>query len=135
MEAKLTDLGLNSFDIVRIANQIEVELGVGAPHGSHMTMLVEKLLDCELNAVVEYIVDSLVTCEGHVTLTGKERRGLCRSRGDDEFQGGDTKWLKVGRDITTNHVTDATDHVPASRGHTATVTVNWWRRGQCFVNR
>lgn len=179
LDAKLTELGLNSFDAVRIANQIMAELGggggtrdshmikVGLSHDGHMTMLMEKLLNCQLKEVVEYIVECLVvSCDSHMIPTGEqEGRGICRVRASSQESESKRSKVSVGSNIERSRVGTGSGverskvgtgskfdersndvrelkpndnvcraHVIYSRGSSATVRMESWRRGQCFVN-
>ena len=171
LDAKLTDLGLNSFDIVRIANQIMTELGsggrshgslmakgneVGVSHDSHMTMLMEKLFDRKLSIVVDYIVERLVvSCDSHRMPAGEqERHGILsrvrtsseelpsnnkRSKVDAGSKFGERSKVGLGSKVDErssggcepNPNDNETDHVTDGRDR---LTVESWRRGQCFVN-
>lgn len=112
---KLVDVGLDSFDIIRIANEIELTFGVKSKsHDSHMTQLVEKLFDCELGDVGLYVADWLRSS---------------RKRAAEEEDITSIKKLRGG-----SHV----DHVTTCRGshadHMTDVAVKSWRRGQYFLN-
>lgn len=158
LDARLTHLGLNSFDIVRIANQIRTELEVRfGSHDGHMTMLVENLLGCEVCDVAKYIVDELSglpqgnggppgslqgSHAGHVT------GGEVAIGGDDVTASKGRKRYSFLNSITSpakksarnlNVKPEHWDLQGSCDGHVTSVgnqviTVESWRRGQYFIN-
>ena len=110
-------------------------------HDSHMTSLEEKLLECELRTVAEYIVDELcakrcnishigletsshVTTEVGVATSGERNKGIKRTSSPDSSN------LTVAKRSASaggcGHVTRPPSHVTSS--------VECWRRGQYFIN-
>ena len=119
--ARLTNLGLNSFDIVRIANQAEAELGTCfGSHDSHMTKLVQKLLDDDIASAAVYIYEEISSRK-----TQREGEGDSRGRKrsfqpkPDIQQAGKRSRRSIGS---------------PGGSHACHMRVESWRRGQYFVN-
>ncbi len=111
-DTKLTDMGVTSFDIVRIANQVEVELF--GSHDHHMTMLVELLLESDISQAAEYISKEI---------------SLCSSRNDD------TRKRILETDSNALRASKKPRNLYSEVGsHAGHVTVESWRRGQYFIN-
>ena len=129
LDSKLSDLGLNSFDVVRIANQLEEELGAIwrshdsclRSHDSRMTLLVEKLLDSKVGCVAEYITTEMEAMS--------ERRGAKRLPTQDSSLDFSTKKARPsdggGEEVHSSHMTCNRSHM---------TSVESWRRGQGFLN-
>ena len=109
-------------------------------HDSHMTSLEEKLLECELRTVAEYIVNELcakrrdishlgldtsshVTTEVGVATSGVRNKGIKRTSSPDSSNLTVAKRSAAGG---CGHVTRPLSHVTSS--------VECWRRGQYFIN-
>ena len=123
LNSKLLHLGLTSFDIVRIANQIHSQLlgdNTGS-HDRHMTMLTEKLLECEVFHVAEYLVAELAA----LWSSSAEGAGQGKRLLQDGSQLLASKRSKVTSEDMRGHMTDRRDHV---------IKVESWRRGQYFIN-
>ena len=144
-DVKLMDMGLNSFDIVRIANQIPIELErcFGScdshmttnledhfgSHDSHMTMLVQMLLDSDIESVVHYITTELsssVTRKRSLELNADPLQTTKKLRGEPV----------IAKESHAGHVTvmekSRVGHVTVNQADHA--TVRSWRRGQHFIN-
>lgn len=151
-DARLTQLGVDSFEVVKIANQIEKELGEWL--GScdcHMTGLVEKLLEDSVCCVAEYIFNELSDpspcSSGRGTTPALEEAEALRGSYAGHVTGGEasverkrhshldttpplaSKRFKrpnaIARQSCAGHVTGA---------GSGTVVVESWRRGQYFIN-
>ena len=65
----ILELGVNSFDVVRLANQFEVELRRKAGNTPKLPQLVDQLLSRNLCEVTSYILNQMSSCPanaGHV---------------------------------------------------------------------
>lgn len=137
MDATLANLGLNSFDIIRIANQIRDELDerLGS-HDCHMSMLLEKLFDCKVGSVAEYIASELSSWHQHRGARDQSVDEEYKAKKRPTFQDSDlvhiSKRLKPGPEVFTEAMASAEDHVTVQKDHVT--TVESWRRGQYFIN-
>lgn len=117
-DARLTNLGLNSFDIVRIANQAEAELGARfGSHDSHMTTLVQKLLDNDIASAAKYIYEEISLQKASEEDSGGKKRSL---------------QLKPGAEQASKRSRRSSGL--AGRSHAGHMRVESWRRGQYFIN-
>ena len=138
LNTRLTDAGLDSFDIVRLANQITAELvgifGVSTPP---MPNMVEKMLDGNIDEVASYMA-SLLTSASLVTSEACSSERTCKrpSLMAPELarahklakHGSDSRVASCGRDVPP------AKHVMHCRDHVTSTLVESWRRGQYFIN-
>ena len=139
------DTGTDSFDVVRLANQITTELdamfGADSPP---LPQLVEKLLDCRLGEVIDYMiraVNEALFVHSHITSGCASHHPS--DNPDDNGHADELASCKSGSSQIScdQHVLSLKGHVVPKtrvisfRGHvTGSVVVESWRRGQHFIN-
>ena len=142
--SKLLTLGLDSFDVARIANHVETTLLTsaggraggrvkvpydddGGGSGGHVTELMGWLLENIIEEVAEYLAERLLS-EGRSQQRQLEKR---KPRRQDDDDGG----LVSKRPKVMLHPEDSRGVVERSKVKVAGgVKVESWRKGQCFVN-
>ena len=136
LETKLTHLGINSFDIVRIANQIEIDHSQRfGSHDCHMPQLLEKLFECDITGVSGYIIGTMSSWGFQ---DSKDKDAIHNSRKRSSMSEPDTtSSSKKYRDSSASQKTidlSHDGHVSTSEHHMSPSIVESWIRGKHFIN-
>ena len=130
LDTSLLSSGVNSFDIVRIANQVEAEIenAMNLPN-IKIPQLLEKLFECNIGEVCQFIADRL----SEMLQNLKSATSRKRLAAHDTSPSHDSKKLMRVSNVIAggsheSHMISPEDHV------TTTSIVESWRRGQYFIN-
>lgn len=130
METRLTHIGLDSFQILQLSNQITEELEQLAYPTSSLDGLLEKLLDKTLGKVVDYLELRFCLPESVQVFSFSSRKRPLATADCVESTGEDKRM----KQDSGSGLVPGDGGVASCDGHVIGIVVESRRRGQYFIN-